>query len=364
MTQHVTYLNVKALGSGDDRIVEGWASTPREDRVGDVVVPEGARYELPLPLLFAHKHDEPIGSVISATVTRAGIRIRAKLTKGVARAEEVWKLIQDGALTAVSVGFQAIRSTPLPNGGLRFDEWSWHELSIVSVPANPDAKIAIGKGAAYTREPRQIRVPAATETVTKPKKSILGDAAEFANRISRDRFGDAGVQAAYEAAVKCLPEELQPMADLSRAIWDKKACRITLLDNIGRTVATVEDDGTVIYPGQEAQTKEKSTAPQGLTPAQKAQVERMLSELAEHVGTGVGRVLGDELKKLDQRLDRLEGSAIYDGGFYQEGKDYRKGAIVVRDGRTWLATEDTDATPERGATGWRLLAIKTTGSHQ
>ena len=80
MAQHVTYLNVKALGSGDDRIVEGWASTPREDRVGDVVVPDGARYELPLPLLFAHKHDEPIGSVISATVTKAGIRIRAKLT--------------------------------------------------------------------------------------------------------------------------------------------------------------------------------------------------------------------------------------------------------------------------------------------
>lgn len=361
MTQHVTYLNVKALGSGDDRIVEGWASTPREDRVGDVVVPEGARYELPLPLLFAHKHDEPIGSVISATVTRAGVRIRAKLTKGVARAEEVWKLIQDGALTAVSVGFQPIRSTPLPNGGLRFDEWSWHELSIVSVPANPDAKIAIGKGAAYTREPRQIRVPAATETVAKPKKSILGDAAEFANRISRDRFGDAGVQAAYEAAVKCLPEELQPMADLSRAIWDQKACRMTLLDNIGRTIATVEDDGTVRRPGEEPAGKK---ADAGLTSLQLRQVKQLLTELAGDVGKGVGIVTRGLLQPIREKIELLESTALSDGGFYQEGKDYRKGAIVVRDGRTWLATEDTDATPERGATGWRLLANKTTGSHQ
>src|SRR5690606_34780907 len=181
MTRHVTYLNVKALGSGNNRIIEGWASTPREDRVGDVVVPDGARYELPLPLLFAHKHDEPIGSVISATVTKAGIRIRAKLTKGVARAEEVWKLIQDGALTAVSVGFQALKSTPMPNGGLRFDEWSWHELSIVSVPANPDAKIAVGKGVAYSSEsrPKSVRVPAPNPPAPKPKRSILGDAAEF-----------------------------------------------------------------------------------------------------------------------------------------------------------------------------------------
>lgn len=167
MTRHVTYLNVKALGSGNDRIVEGWASTPREDRMGDVVVPDGARYELPLPLLFAHKHDEPIGSVISATVTRAGIRIRAKLTEGVARAEEVWKLIKDGALTAVSIGFQPLRSTPLETGGLRFDEWSWHELSIVSVPANPDAKIAIGKGVAYATNPEPVRVMPRTETVAK-----------------------------------------------------------------------------------------------------------------------------------------------------------------------------------------------------
>lgn len=142
---HQTFLAVKALEREDGRWIEGWATTGREDRVGDIVVPEGATFALPLPLLFAHKHDEPIGSVVRAEVTKAGIRIRAKLTEGVARAEEVWKLLQDGALTAVSIGFQALKHSALPTGGLRFDKWEWHELSVVSVGANPDARISVAK---------------------------------------------------------------------------------------------------------------------------------------------------------------------------------------------------------------------------
>ena len=358
MAQHVTYLNVKALGSGDDRIVEGWASTPREDRVGDVVVPDGARYELPLPLLFAHKHDEPIGSVISATVTKAGIRIRAKLTKGVARAEEVWKLIQDGALTAVSVGFQALKSTPMSNGGLRYDEWSWRELSIVSVPANPDAKIAVGKGIAYSSQPKAIRVTPRTDPPAKPKRSILGDAAEFATRTKHDEW--AGPCAAFDAAVECLPLEMRCKADLARSSWDRKACQMTLTDSIGRTFAVVKDDGTVCAP-EEANSAEapKPAAPQGLTRAQVAQVRRMLDEVVEGVGHGIGTVVAEESERLSERMERLEQSALHDGGIFAEGKEYRKGAVVVNDGQTWLATDNTEATPGRGAQGWRLLAKKT-----
>lgn len=158
-TNHQTFLAVKALEREDGRWIEGWATTGREDRVGDIVVPEGATYALPLPLLFAHKHDEPIGSVVRAEVTKAGIRIRAKLTEGVARAEEVWKLLQDGALTAVSIGFQALKHSALPSGGLRFDQWEWHELSVVSVPANPDARISVAKCMAVTAKEAPMTTP-------------------------------------------------------------------------------------------------------------------------------------------------------------------------------------------------------------
>lgn len=147
---HLTYPAVKALQSGGERIIEGWATTSREDLVGDVVVPEGCKYTLPLPLLFNHDHGQPIGAVLSATVTRAGIRVRAKLTEGIAKGEEVWRLLLDGALNAVSIGFKALDATRLPNGGQRFDSWTLLELSVVAVPCNPDARISIGKSMAYT----------------------------------------------------------------------------------------------------------------------------------------------------------------------------------------------------------------------
>ena len=145
MANPVTLLRVKAAESNGERWIEGWATKPEVDRAGDVVVPEGAVFELPIPLLFAHKHDVPIGTVVQAWVTSAGIRIRARLSAGVQAAEEVWQLIKDGALSACSIGFKALKSTPLRNGGLRFDSWEWHELSIVSVPALPGAKVSVAK---------------------------------------------------------------------------------------------------------------------------------------------------------------------------------------------------------------------------
>ena len=79
-----TYLTVKAAEQDGERWIEGWATTPSVDLVGDVVSPQGAVFSLPLPLLFAHRHDEPIGAVVRANASSAGIRIRARLTAGVA----------------------------------------------------------------------------------------------------------------------------------------------------------------------------------------------------------------------------------------------------------------------------------------
>lgn len=149
-----TFLQVKGTQGDGSRWIEGWATTPTRDRQFDVVLPEGAVFSLPMPLLFSHRHDEPIGAVVRAEVTKAGIRIRAKLTEGVRRADECFKLISDGALSAVSIGFRALKQTPLSDGGIRFDSWEWLETSVCSVPCNPEAKISIGKSLAYAANSR------------------------------------------------------------------------------------------------------------------------------------------------------------------------------------------------------------------
>lgn len=152
--RHETFLRVKSAESSDgERWITAWASTPDEDLAGDIVSPTGAKYQLPIPLLAYHKADSPVGVVTEAHVSDSGIRVRAKLTKGVALADEVWELVKDGAIGAVSIGFKALKSKPLKSGGLLFEAWRWLELSLTPVPCNSNARIiSVGKSIAYATE--------------------------------------------------------------------------------------------------------------------------------------------------------------------------------------------------------------------
>ncbi|NBP84799.1 MAG: phage major capsid protein [Mycobacteriaceae bacterium] len=152
MNRAVAVFHLKTI-SDDQRIVEGVATTPTTDRMGDVIEPKGARFTLPLPLLWQHKADEPIGQVISADITPGGIRIRAQIASGIQRIDEAWSLIKNGLVRGLSIGFRPIESTPLKNGGVHFTAWDWFELSAVTVPANADASIAVIKRYAATGGP-------------------------------------------------------------------------------------------------------------------------------------------------------------------------------------------------------------------
>ena len=122
----------------ETRTIRGLASSPAPDRVGDIVEPKGAQFKLPLPLLWQHKHDEPIGEVTAARVASDGVWISAKLAaEGVsARIDEAWALVKAGLVRGLSIGFRALEQDPLPSGGWRFKAWEMIELSAVTVPAN------------------------------------------------------------------------------------------------------------------------------------------------------------------------------------------------------------------------------------
>src|ERR1044072_1432291 len=53
-------LEVKGLNEGE-RSISGMATTPSTDRIGDIVASMGATFSLPIPLLWQHKHDQPVG---------------------------------------------------------------------------------------------------------------------------------------------------------------------------------------------------------------------------------------------------------------------------------------------------------------
>lgn len=134
------------------RVLEGLATTPSPDRMGDIVEPKGASFDLPLPFLWQHNADQPIGQVVAAKASGDGITVRVQLAKtdepGTLknRLDEAWQSLKIKLVRGLSIGFAPLEYSYMEDtGGYRFLKWAWLELSAVTIPANADASIAVIK---------------------------------------------------------------------------------------------------------------------------------------------------------------------------------------------------------------------------
>lgn len=158
-------LDIKSVQDNADAphvIVRGIATTPRTDRMGDVVESKGARYQLPMPLLLHHQFTQPVGRMVKATPTDSGIEFEAEIPRVVEpgklkdRVDEALHSLQYGLINAVSIGFRALANgiEPINGGtGVRYKSWEWLELSLVTVPANSQAVISAIKSFDQTDAP-------------------------------------------------------------------------------------------------------------------------------------------------------------------------------------------------------------------
>lgn len=162
MDRAYSTLEIKALDE-ETGTITGIASTPSPDRMDDIVVPEGVKYKLPIPLLWQHNHSDPIGEVIEASVTSKGIEIVAKVALGVTdEIDRYWKLMKAGLVRGLSIGFRGLDAEQIEGSwGVRFKSWEWLELSAVTIPANSEASIATVKEYAAKPAPQGIEAPAA-----------------------------------------------------------------------------------------------------------------------------------------------------------------------------------------------------------
>ena len=142
------------------RIVSGVASTPTVDRMGDSVNPLGAKFKTPMPLLLYHNSELPVGTVDFARPTKTGIPFEASLPlveeAGVVqeRVNEALHSLKYKLIGCVSIGFRAMEDGVKllkETGGLIFEKWEWLELTLCSIPANPDAVIHGFKSLDMTR---------------------------------------------------------------------------------------------------------------------------------------------------------------------------------------------------------------------
>jgi HK97 family phage major capsid protein/HK97 family phage prohead protease len=172
MNRAYSVLTVKSV-EDDKRIIRGVATTPAVDRVGDIIDPLGVRFTNPMPLLWQHEHDKPIGFVRFDKPTAMGINFEAELPlieeEGTLRdrIEEAWQSIKSGLVRAVSIGFRPIEYAFLDEGGIRFIKTEVFELSAVTIPANAEASITNIKKF-------DTNAPAAIGLIERPAKASPG----------------------------------------------------------------------------------------------------------------------------------------------------------------------------------------------
>lgn len=116
------------------------ASTSAIDRQGDSVDQSGwelENFKANPVILWAHRYDElPLGKVISVDNTNRGLEIEMVFAEEDAnpKAQQVKRLVDEGILNAVSVGF-----IPKERNGNIITRAELLEVSIVPVPANQEA---------------------------------------------------------------------------------------------------------------------------------------------------------------------------------------------------------------------------------
>ncbi len=116
------------------------ASTPSIDRVGDSVSQDFnlEKYMQNPVVLFGHDHSAPIGKCTSARYENGNLIADIELAP-TAKGQEIKTLIDHGTLRAVSIGFAPGQAQENSKGGMDLSSNELLEISIVAVPANPDA---------------------------------------------------------------------------------------------------------------------------------------------------------------------------------------------------------------------------------
>lgn len=320
MNRAYSLLEIKQIDDlGDKRVIEGIASTPEGDRMGDTIDPKGISYVLPLPLLFQHNSSQPIGNVIAAKVSKAGMTIKAQIAPaGVAEfIDQAWALIKAGLIRGLSIGFRPLeRSDNNETGGYNFLKTELLEISAVTVPANASATILTVKSidsqalAALGKERTSVsldptstpaRVRASSKSKTLAKKTIAEQIVDFEAKraasqarmteimeksFDEGRTLETAEQEEYdglETELKSIDEHIVRLKK-HEAVMIAKATPVV----IPATSPNPQRDGQQIRRSEPITVK--SNAPQGILPARMA--------IAMYKGGNVPEVAAQVAKRL------------------------------------------------------------------
>ena len=144
------------LSVTDGTVISGYASYFGVADRGNDIVERGA-YAASLKrlseagrsvkMLWQHDPAEPIGVWDEVREDTRGLFVKGRLLSDVARAREAAALIAAGAIDGLSIGYRTVRATKDETGRRRLAELELWEVSLVTFPMLPEARVgAKGEG--------------------------------------------------------------------------------------------------------------------------------------------------------------------------------------------------------------------------
>lgn len=152
---------------GGARLIDGIASTGITDRMGTNIdqksLGQAARKYAARngKIFYNHNWTTPIGRAREVHVRDDGLHLRAEIGTGypipvqslsggfgsstvTMQVDDIWSMIRQGILSSYSIGFDG-RPDPEDESGKRILVRDLFEISVVSIPANPDAEFAVAR---------------------------------------------------------------------------------------------------------------------------------------------------------------------------------------------------------------------------
>ncbi len=146
---------VKSLN--EEGVFEGYASVFHvTDQGRDAVAPGAFERSIKergadgVKLLWQHDPKEPIGVIEELREDAKGLYMRARLMLNVRRAEEALSLMKKGVLDGLSIGFKTLLSEKSDDGVRILKDVDLWEVSLVTFPMNPAARVGSFKSADMT----------------------------------------------------------------------------------------------------------------------------------------------------------------------------------------------------------------------
>ena len=131
--------------------IEGYASYFGDtDQGGDVVVAGAYAKSLArlsaearqVKMLWQHDPAQPIGVWDEVREDKRGLYVKGRLLEAVGRGREAAALISAGAIDGLSIGYRTVRATKNDKGQRLLQELELWEVSLVTFPMLPSARVA------------------------------------------------------------------------------------------------------------------------------------------------------------------------------------------------------------------------------